>query len=321
MSSHDPNHPEHLQHHFHSSIQQEASSKLGMWVFLAQELLFFSGAFVAYAAIRYFYPDTMLSSHEHLSIPMGAFNTVVLLTSSLTMALAVRAAQVNAVKSLRRLLIWTAIFACVFMVVKYFEYTHKFHDGLFPGNHFNGVGLLSKEQQKYVTHTFRLKAPREREQVFYRFKPGYAVSEDAIAAALQASKMPALIVSRANEQLKVSKDQLITWMAHNGANDQLDLWGSTAGANTFSVLYKGKPHVFFGIYFAMTGLHGLHVLIGIFIIIWVYRRAGGRYLFWKPARESEFSPAYYTPVENVGLYWHLVDLIWIFLFPLLYLVK
>lgn len=311
MSTNDHNHPKHLQHHFHSSMQQEASSKLGMWLFLAQELLFFSGVFLAYAVIRFFYPDTMLSAHEHLSIPAGAFNTVVLLTSSLTMALAIRAAQINDQRGLRRLLLVTAALACVFMVVKFFEYEHKFHAGLYPGNHFTGIGLLTEEQQKNVTHTYRFKRPLERERVYFRFKPGYAVSEDAIVDALSKAKMPTLVVEQVPTDSKVTALDLITWQAHNGAPDELSKWGAKAGSNTFSVLFKGKPHVFFGLYFAMTALHGLHVLIGIFIILWV----------WKRAKLLEFSPAYYTPIENVGLYWHLVDLIWIFLFPLLYLVK
>ena len=206
---------EFLQHHFESAAQQQSSAKLGMWFFLAQELLFFGGIFVAYGAVRYFYPETMLAAHEHLSVPLGALNTVFLITSSLTMALGVRAAQTGDQSALRRNLMLTILLACCFLVVKYFEYSHKIHAGLLPGRYFTAEGV------------------------------------------------------------------------------------------------GGKPHIFFALYFAMTGLHGLHVVGGIIALLWIYRRAGRR----------EFGPAYYTPVENVGLYWHLVDLIWIFLFPLLYLVR
>lgn len=186
-----------------------------MWLFLAQEVLFFGGVFMAYAYVRFAYPETMLAAHEFLSVPLGAMNTVVLLTSSLTMALAVRAAQVGNQKQQVINLGLTILFACVFLVVKYFEYSHKIHLGLLPGKLFAAQGI------------------------------------------------------------------------------------------------DGLPHVFFGLYFVMTGLHGLHVIAGIVVLVWVLVRA----------MRGEFGTTYYTPVENVGLYWHLVDIIWIFLFPLLYLVR
>ena len=208
-------HPPHLHHHFHSSAQQASAAKLGMWVFLAQEILFFSGLFMAYICLRFLYPQTFLHAHEYLDWKLGALNTVFLITSSLTMALAVRAAQTSNKKWLEINLLFTIGFACAFMVVKYFEYAAKFQKGIFPGFFYSYAGI------------------------------------------------------------------------------------------------DGRPEVFFGLYFVMTGMHGLHVLVGIFILAWIYLKA----------RKGAFSSAYYSPVENTGLYWHLVDLIWIFLFPLLYLVK
>jgi cytochrome c oxidase subunit III len=205
------------QHHFVSAAQQRSAAKLGMWIFLATEILFFGGLFMAYGAIRYFYPGTFLAAHEYLSVPMGGLNTVVLIGSSFTMALAVRAAQLGDRKQLMLLLAATFALACGFLVVKAFEYHHKIELGLLPGK-------------------------------FYR------------AQALGLA---------------------------------------------------GLPHIFFGIYFTMTGLHGVHVVAGMGVIAWMFLRA----------RRGDFSASYYTPVENVGLYWHLVDLIWIFLFPLLYLVR
>lgn len=216
-----------LQHHFHSPSQQKASAKLGMWLFLAQEVLFFGGLFVAYAVVRYFYPETMLAAHEHLSVPLGATNTVVLLASSLTMALGVRAAQLGNTRVLKLMLWLTILCAFAFLAIKGFEYTHKFHEGLFPGKYFN----------------------------------------------------------EASAELLRTK--------HNVAE------------------IPGSPHVFFGLYFTMTGLHALHVLVGIGVLFWILVRA----------RRNEFGPLYYTPVETVGLYWHIVDVVWIFLFPLLYLVR
>jgi len=235
MSAHDPSdHPAHLQHHFHTSAQQESSAKLGMWLFLAQEVLFFSGLFMAYTAFRYFYPGDFLVLHQQLSIPMGALNTVVLLTSSLTMALAVRAAQTNKHKQLEWLLVATFICAGIFLVVKYFEYTSKFHHCLLPGKYF-GLAHLSKTG---------------------------AFAEQCTTAIQLASQTEA-------------------------------------------------PGIFFGLYFIMTGLHGIHVIGGMVVIAWIYLNS----------RKRKYHSGYFTPVENVGLYWHFVDLVWIFLFPLLYLVK
>lgn len=211
-------HAPHLQHHFATAAQQKDAAKFGMWIFLATEVLFFGGLFMAYAAFRYFYPETFLAAHEYLSTPLGATNTVVLITSSLTMALAVRAAQLGNRQQLLLFLALTFLFACAFLGIKYVEYSHKFHDGLLPGQ-------------------------------FYSPAPGIHI--------------------------------------------------------------EGLPHVFFGLYFVMTGLHGVHVVAGMIVIAWVFIRSAQR----------RYSAQYYTPVENVGLYWHLVDVIWIFLFPLLYLVK
>lgn len=217
---HDHGHPPYLAHHFYSMDQQNASSKLGMWLFLGQEILFFSGLFLAYAVARYFYPETFLAAHELLDWKLGAVNTVVLLTSSLTMALGVRAAQTNNMEALK-LNVWaTILLACVFMVIKYFEYSHKIHIGLLPGEFFKGA------------------------------------MEDG-------TPIP------------------------------------------------GKPAVFFALYFILTGMHGLHVVLGIGVMLWLLRRAG----------RGDFNSENFAFVENTGLYWHLVDLIWIFLFPLLYLVR
>lgn len=208
-----------LQHHFNSMPQQVSAAKLGMWLFLAQEVLFFSGLFMAYIAFRALYPETWLEAHEQLNPTMGGINTVVLLTSSLTMALGVRAAQTNNKTWLIWNLLLTIGFAFAFLVVKYFEYSLKFEHGLLPGAHYHA--------------------------------------------------------------------------AEHGIH------------------IVGRPELFFSIYFMMTGLHGIHVVAGILVLGWILKRS----------MRGDFTSQYYTPVENVGLYWHLVDLVWIFLFPLLYLVR
>ncbi|GAB4315835.1 MAG: cytochrome c oxidase subunit 3 family protein [Candidatus Zixiibacteriota bacterium] len=208
-------HPTHLQHHFADSVQQKESAKLGMWVFLLTEVLLFGGLFLAYAVYRAWYPDMFYNAHLELDVWLGGTNTIVLITSSLTMALAIRSVQLNKSKQGAALLVMTLLLAATFLVIKYFEYSHKIHLGQLPGKYYTYTGL-------------------------------------------------------------------------EGTN----------------------PHIFFSLYFMMTGLHGLHVLVGMGLITWVLIRT----------LRGTFSSAYYTPVEMTGLYWHLVDLIWIFLFPLFYLI-
>ncbi len=246
MSDGHDGHPEFLQHHFHTVEQQHESSKLGMWIFLAQEILFFSGLFIAYTAFRYYYPGTFLAAHEHLNVAMGTTNTVVLLTSSLTMALAVRAAQMGNKERLVSMLLATILLACIFLVIKYFEYQHKIHDCLLPGKYF-GLPELNAVTGRALTD-------------------------------------PATGLPRFSPHCDVAAS----------------LWNGTKA-----------PGIFFGLYFVMTGVHGLHVIIGIGLLTWLVLRA----------RQGRYHSQYFAPVENVGLYWHLVDIIWIFLFPLLYLVK
>ena len=217
MSDNNP----YFQHHFVDSHQQHESAKLGMWAFLVTEVLTFAGLFCAYAIFRAWYPDMFISAHKALDVSMGAINTVVLITSSLTMALAIRNLQMNNSRAAIINLSLTLFFAGMFLFIKYFEYEHKIHCGHLPGMY-------------YHPH----------------------IAPDCIAI---------------------------------------------SGTN---------PHVFFSIYFMMTGLHGIHVVIGMGLILWLIIRT----------IRGHFSPVYYTPVEMVGLFWHLVDLVWIFLFPLLYLI-
>jgi len=208
-------HPSHLQHHFADEEQQRESAKLGMWLFLLTEILLFGGLFCAYAIYRAWYPDMFFNAHQALDVTLGGINTVVLITSSVTMALSIRSMQLDRRKQTVNYLIMTLLLAAAFLVIKYFEYTHKIHLGQLPG--------------KYYTYT------------------------------------------------------------------------GIEGAN---------PHIFFSVYFMMTGLHGIHVIGGMGVIGWVLAQT----------RKGRFSSRYYTPIEMVGLYWHLVDMIWIFLFPLLYLI-
>lgn len=201
-------------HHFKSMDHQFNSAKQGMWLFLLQEVLFFSGLFVAYFIFRGLYLDAWIEGHHFLDWRLGTTNTVILICSSLTMALAVNAAQTGRNQRAGWLLLMTLLLACGFLIVKYLEYSHKIHDGLLP------AGLFSNTE-----------------------------------------------------------------------------------------VHNDKTPLFFSVYFMMTGVHGIHVIGGMGVITWIMIRAF----------RNEFGPSYYTPVEMVGLYWHFVDLVWIYLFPLLYL--
>ena len=220
---HDPN----LQHHFYDMDQQLEASILGMWVFLVTEIMFFGGLFMAYILYRFWYPDAWAAASNHLNVVMGAGNTLVLICSSVTMAWAVRCAQIGSRKGQIVNLIVTILFGTTFLVVKYFEYKEKFDHHLVPG--FNFAGPL---------------------------------------------------------------DVIDGHQVHNhlavGSSEQL----------------------FFSLYFIMTGIHALHMVVGIGIMLIILAMA------WR----GKFGPKYYGPVEVSGLYWHFVDIVWIFLFPLLYLL-
>ncbi len=213
--NHAAEHSTHLAHHFTDMEQQKDAAKLGMWFFLLTEVLTFGGLFCAYAVYRAWYPEMFSNAHRELNVVLGTINTVVLITSSLTMALAIRSMQLDRKNQTFTYLFFTLLLAGTFLVIKYFEYTHKIHVGQLPGR-------------------------------FYSFEG----------------------------------------------------------------IEGNNPHIFFSIYFMMTGLHGIHVVGGMCLIGW---------LMYKTKKDT-FSSEYYTPIEMTGLFWHLVDLIWIFLFPLFYLI-
>lgn len=221
-------HASHLAHHFDTMETQVRTGTLGMWLFLASEVLFFAGLFTAYAVYRANHQEMFAYGQFFLDWRMGGLNTVVLICSSLSAAWAVRCAQLEERRGLNITLTATILLGCAFMVVKYFEYSHKIHAGVVWGEAFAPTA-------EFLAH---------------------------LPAAAQAMAVP----------------------THMGR--------------------------FFSIYYMMTGLHGIHVVIGIGLFIWLRQRAG----------RGDFSREYNAPVDAVALYWHLVDLIWIFLFPLFYLI-
>ncbi len=230
-------HPKWLQHHWDTPAQQFDAAKLGMWAFLGQELLFFSGLFVAYAIFRTWYGEAFAAGSHQLDRTMGATNTCVLLFSSLTAALAVRASQTGKKNETTGWILATIACAFGFLIIKYFEYHAKFEHGLLPGNDFFGTA-----------------------RDMLTFQP--LTGEPAHHAKELAGELPP------------------------------------------------HTHDFFSLYFVMTGLHAIHVIVGIGIWFWILKRN----------LRGDFSKRYFTPVDISALYWHLVDLIWIYLFPLLYLI-
>lgn len=220
--------------HFANARVERRAAQLGMWLFLANEILLFAGLFAAFTIYRYLYHDTFrYLAATQLDWVLGTLNTVVLLVSSFTVVLAVDAGRK---KQSRRVGLWFFIsiaLAAAFLVVKYFEYSHKFHEGTLPGRYF---------------------------------------SFDLVRALAERPPDPKLHVEA----------------AHIGPGAAM----------------------FFTLYFIITGLHGLHVVIGMGILGWVAVR-GFR---------GEFARRNDTPVELSGMYWHLVDLIWIFVYPMLYLL-
>lgn len=204
-----------LAHHFDTMEQQELAITLGMWLFLVTEVMFFGALFAAYAIYRYQYPEIFLEMSHHMNLPLGTVNTLILLTSSYTMVLAVHFAKGGRKTALMLSLIVTILLALAFLGVKGVEYYEKYEHGLMIGRLFHQSGPLSE-----------------------------------------------------------------------------------------------RLHLVMCLYFFMTGLHALHVTIGIGVIGW---------LVWLTAR-GKLGGARYMPVEMTGLYWHFVDLVWVFLFPLFYLV-
>ncbi len=284
---HDHAHPSYLAHHFDTPQQQFDAGKLGIWLFLLTEVLFFSGLFCAYTVYRSMRPEVFVHAHYYLDTKLGALNTCVLLISSLTAAWSVRNAQLGETKKLVINIVVTIACAFTFMGVKYVEYSHKFHDGLLPGKHF------APTEPVWELETFKHKHPEAAE---------YA--ERLVHAAKVTAESP-----------KPAGGAPVVHAVTSPTREQIEplLQAGVLGEKAENPKVPSRPHnahVFFGIYFFMTGLHGIHVLGGIGVFIWLLLRA----------RKGEFHALYFGPIDYAALYWHLVDLIWIYLFPLLYLI-
>jgi cytochrome c oxidase subunit 3 len=293
-------HPPNLAHHFETPGQQFAAGKLGMWLFLSTEILLFSGLFCAYAVYRNNHPEIFQYAHQYLDSTLGGINTVVLICSSLTMAWGVRCAQLGQRKGLIINLILTLVFACGFLGIKFVEYEHKWKDGLLPGTRF---------QPKVE--------PGEHGGSHAAEEVAAGDESDSQAAAVDAAATPATETAAAGDaaggqsEANVAERTTIPLPLAGPAGLAADAFDTERSHTDHGIRKRpNNVHIFFGIYFTMTGLHGLHVIAGMTVIVWLLIRAC----------KGEFGPGYFLPVDLGGLYWHLVDLVWIYLFPLLYLI-
>ncbi|HVX85232.1 MAG TPA: cytochrome c oxidase subunit 3 family protein [Phycisphaerae bacterium] len=290
-------HPKFLAHHFDTPQQQFDSGKLGIWLFLTTEILLFSGLFCAYSVYRSNHPEVFEYAHQYLNKTYGALNTLVLIFSSFTMAWGVRAAQLGQRKLCVSLLGITIACGAVFMCIKGVEYNAKFKEALFPGYYYNPTERPGEVGN--IEHTGESTIPLKPLAAATAPDQAPPLAHDANGVAFEESRVPRAAVGPQGLNPE--------WESTEAARDagQEIVTGHEVGNEPKNV------QIFFSIYFLMTGLHGLHVLVGMSLIFWVLLRA----------RKGEFGPEYYSPVDFVGLYWHVVDLIWIFLFPLLYLIS
>ena len=390
----------HVAHHFDTAQQQYDASKLGMWLFLATEVLLFAGLFCVYAVFRSAHPEVFRYGAQFIDARWGAINTIVLICSSFTMAMAVRSAQLRKPRQVMSFLLLTFAGGIGFLGIKYIEYLHKLEEGLLYGTRYYEKPDWVRASETLERARAVLLAPIETPEIVLlpgdaeRGLPiwagtcaschgsrgeglkgsGLAVGGTAFVTERTDEELLAFILAgrsvdapnnttgvamppRGGNPLSTDQDLLdaIAYMrtlepvdaatadgeSSNEAATQVvpvDLprsWipaGSPGPPGFVRTAQEESPgdhdehrafphhsvdpqrppvaHAFFGIYFALTGLHGLHVVAGLGVIAWLIVRTS----------KGHFSSGYYTPVDLGGLYWHLVDLIWIFLFPLLYLI-
>lgn len=258
--------------------QQREAGTLGMWWFLLTEIMFFGGMFLAYTLYRHLYFDAFAAGSNVLNIWWGAFNTAVLIASSLTMALGVYWAQMGNNRKVVFFLLATVVLGSVFLRVKYIEYHDKFEEHVFPAG------------------DFRWPIPQEQ---------------------VRPNNLGTLLLMLVGAEHLNGEGPAERGMAEKVTTKYSESKGYyTSGGPSPSETVTGDPsmagHVrmYFWIYFVMTGFHATHMIIGIGILLLLAWQA------WK----GKFSREYHSYIELTGLYWHFVDIVWIFLFPLLYLV-
>ena len=296
MAQHDDKHDEHyhppgLQHQFDDMGQQMDSVTIGMWTFLAQEIMFFGGLFTVYLVFRSRFPMAFAAGSNHLDPFWGGLNTLVLIVSSLTMALTVYYAQKGNRNLQVVMILLTMIFGAVFLGVKAVEYTDKYNHGLIPVNGWNKVVPEGEHKEKAL-----LKLPFETSVSAAESAEGGEELHPNPLGNFQIADKDLELVTLAQKEGFLTESEKIGYFDSSGEIDR--------------VKFAGKVQIFFWIYFVMTGLHALHMIVGLGIMLWLLYKAF----------KGTFTADYYSPVEISGLYWHFVDIVWIFLFPLLYLL-
>jgi len=292
--------------------QQNESYLVGMWSFLVTEIMFFGGLFLAYALYRVMYFDTYLEAHQFLlqynflglmkgGFPwLGTINTAVLLTSSLFMVLAVYNAQIG--QRIKTILWIGTVVGCamIFMVVKYFEYTNKLHEGLYPDRNFNYARALYILKTEHAGHDSGGHAENP------RANRAWTAMQEAKKAGAKLSEEGLEIPATQTAKLSEGMDQRLTSIP----NGTIAFSVPNAAFTRYNAEAQ-HARLFMSIYFCMTGLHGIHVSIGIVMMVLLM------FFYWikHPCVDD------YMPLEMIGLYWHFVDIVWIFLFPLMYLIS
>lgn len=302
--SHEDTHHNHqpgLQHQFEDMGQQEESVAIGMWMFLVQEIMFFGGLFTAYLVFRSRYPLAFAEASNHLDAFWGGLNTLVLIVSSLTMALAVYYAQRGVRMMQVVMIILTMFFGAVFLGVKAIEYTDKYNSGLIPVTGWNKRTTeadVQKEAAKPKTSAFVIPLIEQKAEAAggYEGKPKPANPNGEFQW-----NYGTHVVDYGLEKERTTGKPYLTAAEKAGyfSNGVFD-----------PDKYRDRIRIFYYIYFVMTGLHALHMVVGLGLMAWLLIMA------WR----GTYSAEYYAPVEMSGLYWHFVDIVWIFLFPLLYLL-
>jgi cytochrome c oxidase subunit 3 len=296
-------HAAHLAHHFDTEEQQFDSAVLGMWLFLATEILLFAGLFCAYAVYRANHPEIFYHAyHEHyLSVFWGSVNTAILLCSSFTIAAAVWTIQHNRRVLTACLLAFTILCGFGFMGIKYIEYKHKFHAGLLWGVHYD------PQEHGHGDDGHAASAAHATAGDTAHGEPEASSARDMEDDAVSPAKTEAAEAAAAGDTPVLDPE----WFFKPVTPPETGLLPPGAAPDELSPEDKVRNmQTFFGIYYAMTGLHGLHVIAGMIAIGWVLMRT----------LKGHFDATYFTPIPLVGLYWHVVDLVWIYLFPLLYLI-
>jgi len=330
--SHDHEHGPFIAHHFHTAEQQFDSGKLGIWLFLVTEVLFFGGLFVAYIIYRYNRPEVFTDAHHHLDTLLGGLNTIVLLFSSLTMAWGVRAAQMGDNKTTAISVLITMVCAALFLGVKAVEYSHKWDLGLLPGDYFSYDPHAEHAHHLISNYLVMLCIPfgllfvgfaigavlnlKTGESLLGRFYGGLAITMLGYFAGVAGGVvwMSAMATEHGHDDthhaaaVTVPVELIRPVSLVPLAAPVADV--APAAAASPGVIDKSLG-VFFSIYYCMTGLHAIHIIGGIVALSWIFYRS----------LAAQWRPDYFGPVDFVGLYWHLVDLIWIYLFPLMYLIR